>query len=82
MQIRDWSLFITWGGGGGGFYGGITRFVGEQGGGSVVIENPKGGIVESFGFRAGSTQICLKNEGMGRGVIAKVIKSYLGGSPQ
>ena len=56
--------------------------MGEQKGGSVVIENPKGGIVESFGFRAGSTQICLKNEGMGRGGIAKVIKSYSGGSPQ
>ena len=52
--------------------------MGEQKGGSVVIENPKGGIVESFGFRAGSTQICLKNEGMGRGGSRKLSKVIQG----
>ena len=30
-------------------FGGITRFLGEQKGGSVVTENPKGGIAENFG---------------------------------
>ena len=29
--------------------GGITWFLGEQKGGSVVTENPKGGITENFG---------------------------------
>ena len=66
MQIRDRSLFIA--GGGGRILGGITWFLGEQKGGSVVTENPKGGIAESFGrIRRGTTQICLENEGMGRG---------------
>ena len=31
------------------FAGGITRFLEEQKGGSVVTENPKGGITEIFG---------------------------------
>ena len=29
--------------------GGITSFWGEEKGGSVVAENPKGGIAENFG---------------------------------
>ena len=29
--------------------GGITWFLGEQKGGSVVTENPEGGITENFG---------------------------------
>ena len=29
--------------------GGVTRFLGEQKGGSVVTENPKGGVTENFG---------------------------------
>ena len=29
--------------------GGITSFLGQQKGGSVVTENPKGGINENFG---------------------------------
>ena len=34
--------------------------------GSVVTENPKGGITENFGrIQRGTTQICLENEGMG-----------------
>ena len=47
----------------------------EQKGGSVVIENPKGGSLKALeGFRAGSTQICLENEGMGRGGSRKASK--------
>ena len=42
---------------------GITCFLGEQKGGSVVIENPKGGIAENFEM----TQICLENEDMREG---------------
>ena len=68
--IRDRSLFIALGGGGGwgeGF-GGITWFLGEQKGGSVVTENPKGGITENFGkFQGGTTQISLENKDMGGG---------------
>ena len=30
-------------------FGGITRFLGEQKGGSVVTENSKEGITENFG---------------------------------
>ena len=45
-QIRDRSLFIT---GGRRILVGITSFLGEQKGGSVVTENPKGGIAENFG---------------------------------
>ena len=42
--------------------------MGEQKGGSVVTENPKGGIAESFGrIQRGTIQICLENERMGRG---------------
>ena len=44
--IRDRSLFIA-GAGGGGFWGG-SIFVGEQKKGSVVSENPKGGMAENF----------------------------------
>ena len=50
-------------------------------GGSVVTENPKGGIAENFKrIQRGASQICLKNEDMGGGGIAKVIKIYYGGS--
>ena len=48
VGVRDRSLFIVWGGGGAGYFGGITRRLGEQKGGSVVTENPKGGITENF----------------------------------
>ena len=42
--------------------------MGEQKGGTVVTENPKGGISEKFGrSKRGATQICLENEGMGGG---------------
>ena len=46
-SLRDRSLFMARRGGG--FGGGITWFLGEQKGGSVVTENPKGGINENFG---------------------------------
>ena len=48
QSVRDRSLFIARRGGGGGF-GGITWFLGKQKGGSVVTENPKRGITETFG---------------------------------
>ena len=71
MQIRDRSLFIAW-----------ERnqwFLGEQEGGSVVTENPKGGIAESFGrIQRGTTQICLENKGMGRGGSRKSSKVVKG----
>ena len=37
------------GGGGENILGGISWFFGEQKGGSVVTENPQGGITENFG---------------------------------
>ena len=44
--------------------------------GSVVTEDPKGGVTENFGrIRKEATQICLENEDRGGGV-AKVIKCY------
>ena len=53
---------------------GITRFLWEQKGGSVVTENPKGGIVENVGrIQREATQICSENED--NGWIAKVTKS-------
>ena len=69
MQIRDRSLFIARGGGG----EGAEEFRADH----LIFGRTKGGIAESFGrIRRGTTQICLENEGMGRGGIAKVIKSY------
>ena len=44
LIIGDRSLFIA----GGGLWG-ITWFLEEKRGGSVVTENPKGGISENFG---------------------------------
>ena len=72
MQIRDRSLFIAcernkW-------------FLGEQKRGSVVTENPKWGIAESFGrIQRGTTQICLENEGMGMGGDRESHQNLLGG---
>ena len=60
-------------------FGDTTWFLGEQRGGSVVTENPKGGITENFGsIQKGITQFCLNNEDMGR-EIAKVIKCLIRG---
>ena len=49
------------GGGGGEDFGGITLFLGEQKGRSVVTENPKreDHCLTLEGFRGGTTQICL-----------------------
>ena len=45
------------------FFPSFTWFLGKQKGGSVVIENPKGGSLKTLeGFRGGTTQICLGNE--------------------
>ena len=58
---------------------GITWFLGEQKGRSVVTENPKGGIAENFGkMKRGYHSSLLgkwRYAGGGAG-IAKVIKSY------
>ena len=59
--------------------GEITKFLGEQKGGSVVTENPKGGSLKtSGGFRVGITQICLENEDRGRGGSRKSSKVIRG----
>ena len=76
------SLFIPWGGGGGRrivfFWAGITWFLGEQNGGSVVTENPKGEISENFGritAEGGPLKFAWKmRTSVGR--IAKVISCY------
>ena len=55
-----------------------------MGGGGRFSRNlePKRGITENFGrIQRGTTQICLENEDIVGG-IAKVIKSYQGGSLQ
>ena len=72
------SLFIPCGGlfffGG----GGITWFLGEQKGGSVVTENPKGEISENFGritAEGGPLKFAWKMKTLGWR-IAKVIKCY------
>ena len=76
IWVRDRSLFIAWVRGRR-ILEGITCFLGEQKGGSVVTENPKAGIAENFGrIQGGTTQICLENEDGGGGEIVKVIKSY------
>ena len=49
-------------------FGGITCFLVEQKGVSVITENPKGagGSLKTLEeFRGGTTQICLENENMG-----------------
>ena len=68
--FKDQSTVIYHLGGGGGWriLGGFTWFLREQKGGSVVTENPKGGITENFGrIQKGDHSICLENEGMGGG---------------
>ena len=48
-------------------------------GGSVVTENPKGGIAENFKrIQRGASQICLKNEDMGGGGSRKLSKFITG----
>ena len=67
-------IFFLEGGGG----GGVTWFLGEQKGGSVVTENPKGEITENFGritAEEGPLKFAWKMKTSG-GRIAKVIKCY------
>ena len=60
---------------------GNTRFLGEKNWGSVVTENPKGGITENFGrIQRGDHSNLLGK--WSHGGITKVIKSYKGGSLQ
>ena len=85
ISLVHYSLFIRGpviiyrllGGGGGGIFGRITWVLGERKGESVVTENPKGGSLKTLeGFRGGTTQICLENEGMEEEGMAKIIKCY------
>ena len=63
LFFRDRSLFIAWGQR---ILGGITSFMGEQKEGSVVTENPKGGIAENFKrIQRGDLSNLLGNEDMG-----------------
>ena len=63
FSLRDWSLFMAWGGPED--FGGDHLIVRRTKGGSVVAENPTGGITENFGrIQWGATQICLENEDM------------------
>ena len=52
--------------------------MGEKKGGSVVAENPKGGIAENFGRiqRGEPLKFAWKMKTYGGGRVAKVIKSY------
>ena len=83
--FRDRSLFIA-GGADGGFQGGSLDFQENKSGGSVVTENPKEGslkTLEGFRGRRGGGHLNLLEKGRhGGGGIAKVIKSYQGGSLQ
>ena len=61
-----WLVIIYRWGGGRRILGGITWFLGEQGGESVVTENVKEGALKTLeGFRGRTTHICLENEDMG-----------------
>ena len=72
MVLRDRSLFIASGGGGG---GGGEDFTGDH----LIFRRTKGGSVKTFRrIQRRTTQVCLENEDMGGGGIAKVIKSYRG----
>ena len=62
---------------GGEYFGGDHLIFRRKKEGSVVTEDPKGGVTENFGrIQKEATQICLENEDMGGGGIAKVIKCY------
>ena len=45
LKVQRTGHYLSPGGG----LGGITWFLGKQKGGSIVTENPKGGIIENFG---------------------------------
>ena len=71
--------YLSPGDGGRRILGGITWLLGEQKGGSVVIENPKVGIAGNFGrIHRGTTQICLGNEDMGGGGDRESHQNYWG----
>ena len=62
----------------GGFWG-ITWFLEEQKGGSVLTEKRKGGVTENFGrIQRGGTQISLENEDL-RGGDRESHQMFLGG---
>ena len=70
---------------GGGGDGGVEEFRGDNlilrrtKRGSVVTENPKGGIAENFErIQRGTTQICLENKDMGGGGTRKSSKVIRG----
>ena len=72
--VRDWSLFIP---SGGENFRGDHLIVGEQKEGSVVTENPKGGIAENFGrIQRVDHSNLLGKWRHGAGDVARVIKSY------
>ena len=61
-RLSGTGHYLSPGGGDRRILGRITWLLGEQKGGSVVIEIPKGGSLETLeGFRGGTTQICLEN---------------------
>ena len=75
--LGDRSLFIARGSGG--YWGNHLIFRTTKGGGSVVTENPKGGIAENFGrIQRGDHSNFLGKwrHGRGGGGIAKVNKCY------
>ena len=50
-----------------------------RGGDQSYLRTQKGGSLKTLeGFRGGTTQICLENEDIGGGGVAKVIKCYQG----
>ena len=69
------------GGGDGGFFGGITWFLWEQKGGSLVTENPKEGITETYGRiqRANHSNLLGKRRHMGGGGGRENHQNLLGG---
>ena len=69
---------IIYGPGGRRILGGITWFLGEQKGVSVVLENPKGEITENFGRIQGGGSL-LGNERMGSGGDRESHQKLLGG---
>ena len=70
---------IIYGPGGRRILGGITWFLGEQKGVSVVLENPKGEITENFGRIQGGGGSLLGNERMGSGGDRESHQKLLGG---
>ena len=76
--MRSPDIINHLGGGGGGgrrISGGSIKFLGEQKGGSVVAESPKGGSLKILeGFRGEHSNLLGRCQTWGR--ITKVINSY------